>query len=143
MSTTPPPAPLADLEKYARACIAAEKHPEDHHRFAPFRCNDCGAVPLALRLQHHTGSKPGAFKGSIYGLCSECGRETRIFTFTGDHRRLLRQERPSCDCGNDYFWVAMVERIEGGQGLAGFFDEGVIVGKCSRCHRLALLASTD
>jgi len=143
MRRIPPPAPLSDLEKYARACIAAENYPADHHPFTPFGCASCGMVPLAVRLEHHTGSRPGDFKGSVFGRCSECGKETRIFTFTGNHRKLLRQERPSCDCGHNHFWVAMVERIEGGQGLAGFFDEGVIVGKCSRCHRLALLASTD
>ncbi|MGD2145998.1 MAG: hypothetical protein PVH41_04835 [Anaerolineae bacterium] len=143
MSKTPSPAPLSDLERYARACIAAEKYPGDYHRFTPFGCRVCGVVPLAVRLDHHTGSKPGDFKGVVLGRCSLCGLEARIFTFTGDHRKRVRQETPICDCGHQHFWVAMVERIEGGQGLSGFFDEGVIVAKCSRCRQFALLASTD
>ena len=39
---------LADLEKYARERIAAERYPDDYHFFRPARCSACGVVPLTL-----------------------------------------------------------------------------------------------
>jgi hypothetical protein len=140
MKRTPP---LSDLEKFARKCIAAQDYPADHHPFTPFRCSTCGAVPMALTIEHHTGSKKGDFKGSLFGRCSECGAEERVFSFTGKHRKRLRQEKPICKCGNACFWVAMVERIEGGQGLPGFFDEGVVVGQCPECGQRVAFVYTD
>jgi hypothetical protein len=55
----------------------------------------------------------------------------------------LRKEKPVCECGNTHFLVAICERIEGEEGLAGFFDEGVIVGQCSRCSRNRAFVYTD
>jgi hypothetical protein len=136
-------APLSSLEKFARQCIAAQDYPADHHRFTPFRCPACGVVPLALTIEHHTGSKKGNFKGVVLGRCTECGRQERVFSFTGKQRKRLRQEQPKCTCGNTRFWVAMVERIEGDQGLPGFFDEGVVVGQCSQCGRNQAFVYTD
>ena len=51
------PAPLVDLEKFARKCIAADCYPNDYHRFILARCETCGVVPLELTIEHHTGSK--------------------------------------------------------------------------------------
>jgi hypothetical protein len=96
-----------------------------------------------LTIEHHTGSRKGDFKGVILGLCSGCGGEERIFSFTGKHRKRTRQEKPTCTCGNTRFWVAMVERIEGNEGLPGFFDEGVIAGQCSQCGRNQVFVYTD
>jgi hypothetical protein len=39
--------------------------------------------------------------------------------------------------------VAEYERIERDDGMIGFFDEGVVVGKCSRCGRNRALVYTD
>jgi hypothetical protein len=96
-----------------------------------------------LRIEHHTGSKRRDFKGVIWARCSVCDREQRIFSFTGKHRRRSREERPVCDCGEARFFVAKLERIEGSEGLPGFFDEGVIVGECSRCGRRRAFVYTD
>ncbi|MGD9001594.1 MAG: hypothetical protein PVF04_02930 [Anaerolineae bacterium] len=134
---------LSDLEKFARQCIAARDHPADHHWFTPFRCPTCGVVPLALTIEHHTGSKKGDFKGLIFGRCSECGSEERIFSFTGKHRKRLREETPACQCGSVFFVVAECERMEGDEGLLGFFDEGVVVGQCSECGRNRVFVHTD
>jgi hypothetical protein len=136
-------APLAELERFARQCIAAQDHPGDHHPFTPFGCRACGVVPISVTIEHHTGSRKPDFKGVILARCSECGREGRVFSFTGEHRKRLRRERPSCECGSVSFWVAMVERVEGAQGLPGFFDEGVIVGQCSQCGKRVVFAYTD
>jgi hypothetical protein len=39
--------------------------------------------------------------------------------------------------------VCECERFEGGDGLSGFFDEGVVVGKCSECGRNRVMVYTD
>jgi hypothetical protein len=67
----------------------------------------------------------------------------RLFTFTGDSRQKLRDERPECECGGRSFIVGLCERIEGEQGIPGFFDEGVIVGKCTLCNRNKAFLYTD
>ena len=67
----------------------------------------------------------------------------RLFTFTGVHREKLREERPECECGNRIFMVGQCERIEGEQGIPGFFDEGVIVGKCIQCNRNKVFVLID
>lgn len=134
---------LSDLEAFARTCIAAQRYPGDAHFFKPFRCDTCGVVPFELSIEHHTGSKKGNFRGTITGRCSECGDTKRVFSFTGKHREPLREERPACKCGHTEFIVAECERIERDDGMIGFFDEGVVVGKCSRCGRNRALVYTD
>lgn len=134
---------LSDLEAYARGCIAADRYPHDHHFFRPFECDACGVVPFAVTIEHHTGSRKGNFRGVIHGECAACGSGKRLFGFTGKHRKQLRTERPVCKCGNANFLTGECERIESGEGLSGFFDEGVVVGKCSRCGRNLALVHTD
>lgn len=134
---------LAGLFGFARECLAAHRYPHAHHTFNVFTCPDCGVKPLALRIEHHTGSMKRDFRGVIFARCSACDRERRLFSFTGEHRTGLREERPVCDCGHGTFVVAKVERIEGDQGLPGFFDEGVIVGQCPRCGRYTAFVYTD
>ena len=134
---------LSDLEAYARKCIAAHRYPGDAHFFTPFRCDTCGVVPFELTIEHHTGSKKGNFRGTITGRCSECGDTKRLFSFTGQHRKPLREEKPACTCGHTEFVVAECERIERDEGVMGFFDEGVVVGTCSRCGRNQALVYTD
>jgi hypothetical protein len=134
---------LADLEAYARKRIAAHRYPNDHHLFRPARCTTCGVVPLELTVEHHTGSRKGNFRGVILSRCSVCGGEERIFSFTGKHRKPEREEKPACVCGNAYFLVAECERIEGDEGMRGFFDEGVVAGQCSQCGRKRAIVFTD
>ena len=134
---------FSGLEGFARICIDAHRYPGDYHRFTLSRCSGCGVVPFELTIEHHTGSRKGDFKGRILGLCSACGAESRIFSFTGKHRELLRRETPACRCGNGQFYVGECERIERDDGLLGFFDEGVVVGQCSRCGRNQRLVHTD
>jgi hypothetical protein len=134
---------LANLEAFARQQIAAQRYPDDHHPFRVFRCDGCGVVAFELTIEHHTGSAEADFKGVIWGKCTECGSRKRLFSFTGEHRKWLRDEQAVCECGNASFLVAECERIEGDQGLSGFFDEGVVVGKCSRCGRNRAFVYTD
>ena len=131
------------LEGFASKCIDAHRYPGDYHCFALARCSGCGVVPFALTIEHHTGSRKGNFKGRIFGLCPECGEETRIFSFTGKHREAVRRDIPTCRCGNGRFYVGECERIERDDGLLGFFDEGVVAGQCSRCGRNKALVHTD
>lgn len=136
-------ASYADLIEFGRTCLAARRHPRDHHPCTMYACSACGAKPLELRIEHHTGSEQRDFKGVIIAHCSACGSEAPIFTFTGKHRKPLREERSVCACGGKEFLVAMVERIEGEDGLPGFFDEGVMVGECCRCGRHTAFVYTD
>lgn len=134
---------LSDLEAFARKQIAAHRYPDDYHIFRPFNCDACGVVPFVITIEHLTGSKKGNFKGMIWGKCTECKSRKRLFSFTGDHRKPLREEKPVCKCGNGSFLVGECERIESDDGLMGFFDEGVVVGQCSHCARNQALVQTD
>ena len=134
---------LSDLERYAGKQINARSYPAAVHRFRVLECEQCGAAALALTVEHHSGSKPGKFRGVIYGECSGCAKKGIVYRFTGSHREKTRQEKPSCSCGNRYFLVAELERFESEDGLAGFFDEGVVVGKCASCNRNRVIVSTD
>ena len=135
---------LSDLERFAKERIDAQRYPDDYHFFTLSRCRACGVVPFELTIEHHTGSRKGDFKGVIRGQCSNCKENTRIFSFTGEHRKHLRIEKPVCAaCGNTWFFVGECERIEGDEGVPGFFDEGVVVGKCSECGRNRVLVCTD
>jgi hypothetical protein len=134
---------LSDLETYAKEQIAADRYPDDYHFFKPYQCDTCGTVPFELIIEHHTGSKKGNFRGVIWGTCTECGTRKRVFSFTGGHRVRFREEQPTCRCGNAGFLVGECERIEGDEGVMGFFDEGVVVGRCSHCGRNRALVHTD
>jgi hypothetical protein len=96
-----------------------------------------------LTIEHHTGSKANNFRGVIWAECSQCGGRKRIFSFTGKGRSPERVEIPTCRCGNGAFIVAEMERIEGSEGIPGFFDEGVVVGSCSGCGRNSAFVYTD
>ena len=137
------PSSLSDLEAFAKDQIDAHRYPDDVHIFKPFQCDACGIVPLEMIIEHHTGSQEGDFKGEIHGTCTECGSEKLHFRFTGENRKRLRREKPDCECGNGSFLVGECERIEGEGGLKGFFDEGVVVAKCSRCGRNRVLIHTE
>lgn len=123
---------FATLHRYARKRLGAAAYPRDYHPWSVYGCPDCGLVPLTLRIEHHTGSTVPKFRGLVFARCTACGRTRRIFGFTGAHRVAEREERPICRCGSEGFYVARLDRIEGGE-MAGFYDEGVIVGECAAC----------
>jgi hypothetical protein len=134
---------LSDLEAFAKEQIAADRYPEDDHFFRLLVCDTCGVIPFEITIEHHTGSTEGDFRGVIWGECAACGCRTRLFGFTGAHRKRLREDEQVCACGSTTFLVGECERIEGEQGLAGFFDGGVVVGKCARCGRKRAFVHTD
>ena len=134
---------LSDLKRYARDRIDAQRYPNDAHIFHPKKCPTCGVVPLELMIEHHSGSKANNFRGIIFGTCTECNDTARIFSFTGEHRTPEREEKPMCRCGSTHFLVGECERIEREEGLLGFFDEGVVVGKCAACGDKRAFVYTD
>jgi hypothetical protein len=134
---------ISDLRAFALDCLAADRYPQDVHTWTLFKCDVCGADTFTVTIEHHTGSKKGNFRGVIWGACEGCGRRRRLFRFTGQHREWLRDEEPACTCGSRAFAVGESERIEGDEGLAGFFDEGVVVGQCRRCGRNKAFVYTD
>lgn len=124
---------LADLEAFCRKCIAADSFPGDDHVFTPFACETCGVIAFAVTIEHQAGSKERNFRGLIHGVCKLCGRRQRLFLFGREHRETLRTETPACTCGNEDFLVAECDRMEREGAVPGFFDEGVVAGRCSRC----------
>jgi hypothetical protein len=137
------PESLSELDDFAKQCINSQNYPNDNHTFSLYSCNSCKSSAIKLTIEHHTGSEEWNFKGIIWGECAECGYLMRLFTFTGSHREKLRDERPVCECGSRTFIAGQCERIEGEQGIPGFFDEGVIVGKCTLCNRNRTFVFTD
>lgn len=136
-------AEFSGLQAFAKNSIAAHKYPNDYHIFASAKCPACGVVPFEVTIEHHSGSKKGDFKGLIYGCCVECGNEARIFSFTGQHRKRVREAKPVCKCGNKTFLVGECERIDGDERIMGFFDEGVVVGRCFKCNQNQVFVFTD
>ena len=134
---------ISELEDFAKHCLNSQAYPNDEHIFNLYKCTSCHSPVLKLTMEHHTGSEEWAFKGIIRGECASCGYLLQLFTFTGEHRKILKTEYPVCDCGNRDFIAGQCERYEGEQGIPGFFDEGVIVGKCSKCSRNLVFANTD
>jgi hypothetical protein len=134
---------ISDLEAFAKGKIAAERYPNDYHFFTLFKCDGCGVAPFELVIEHHTGSKEGNFKGMILGQCVKCGSNKRVFSFTGDHRKRMQKVKPVCKCGAEGFLVGECERVEGEEGVMGFFDEGVVVGKCTDCGQNQVFVYTD
>lgn len=134
---------ISDLRAFALERLAADRYPQDYHIWKLFTCEACGAEGFAVTIEHHTGSKKGDFKGVIWGDCAACGRRQRLFRFTGEHRQRLRDEAPACTCGGRAFGVGECERIEGDEGLPGFFDEGVVVGQCRQCGQNQAFVYTD
>jgi hypothetical protein len=132
-----------DLEDYATTILKAERYPNDYHLFKLYGCDDCGVVPFELIIEHHTGSREGDFKGKIVGSCTKCSGNKLLFSFTGNQRKKVQDEKPLCECENEGFIVGECERIEGDEGLLGFFDEGVVVGKCAGCGINQVLVMTD
>lgn len=126
---------ISELEEFAKQCINSQAYPNDEHRFLLYQCTSCRSLEIKFTIEHHTGSEKWSFKGIIRGECSVCGYLLQLFTFTGEHRKLLKIEHHVCDCGNNNFIVGQCERYEGEHGIPGFFDEGVVVGKCLKCNR--------
>ena len=143
-STTHPP-DLSDLEDFAKARIAAERYPNDIHTRRVARCEACGVVGFEVTVEHDEGSKRGKFKGVIWVDCPGCGARQRFMAFTAypERGKTIRVERPTCRCGGTTFFVLECERIEREDGLPGFFDEGVVAGKCARCGALRAFVLTD
>lgn len=137
------PASLLELDVFAKQCINSQNYPDDYHNFTLYTCNSCGSSTFKLTIEHHTGSEEWNFRGIIWGECAECGYLMRLFTFTGAHREKFREEHPVCDCGSRIFLAGQCERIEGENGIPGFFDEGVAVGKCNSCNRNQAFVYTD
>ena len=134
---------LADLEAFAKRYIAAERFPNDIHRFTAAACPRCGVVPLTLTIEHHTGSKKQDFKGRITAHCGTSGRTFSVLSFTGAQRKPVREEQPECRCGSVDFLVGECERVERDGGLPGFFAERVVVGNCVVCGRDLAFVYTD
>jgi hypothetical protein len=134
---------ISDLRTFALECLAADRYPQDYHTWKLFTCEACGGDTFAVTVEHHTGSKRGDFKGLIWGDCEACGHRQQLFGFTGAHRKHLRDEAPACRCGSRAFAVGECERIEGEEGLMGFFDEGVVVGQCRHCGGFRAFVYTD
>jgi len=87
--------------------------------------------------------------GCVYGADEgpvNCGTPhtlVELLSFTGPHRRSERAEAMMCPCRSTKLSIAMCGRYKCEDGIPGFFDEGVIVGKCTDCLRNVVVALTD
>jgi len=137
-----------ELENYAKEQINAEAYADDVHICTQFRCNHCELIaPFSLLISYSNAcdeNRPASdFAGTIYSTCSICGSvETPLSIIRGNHPE-AEKEHPVCSCGSNSFFLCMCERYEGAHGLEGFFDEGVIVGKCSSCGSFRTFLFTD
>jgi hypothetical protein len=135
---------LSDLDDFARECINSKAYPDDIHNFSTYTCSSCKvSTSFRLLVEHHTGSVESNFRGIIWGECSECGYLMRLFTYTGTHRQMLIEEQVVCECGNRSFLAGLCERTESEKGIPGFFDEGVVVGKCTQCNLNSVIVYID
>ena len=137
-----------DLEAFARKQINAETYPDDVHICNQFRCKQCAeVVPFSLCISYSRAcddARPAQdFAGTVHSTCSKCGSKGIVLSIKRGAFPEEEQETPRCSCGSDSFYLCMCERYEGANGLEGFFDEGVIVGKCSRCGALKTFLFTD
>jgi hypothetical protein len=134
-----------DIEEYARGQINAAAYSDDIHRCYLFHCNACQrVVPFSLRISYSEACSDGRpaydFAGTVFGTCTHCNQEQILLSIKVDDFEEDEQEYPVCSCGSDTFVLCMCDRYEGPSGLEGFFDEGVLVGKCETCgtHRTFL-----
>jgi hypothetical protein len=137
-----------DLEDYAREKINAAAYPDDDHRCFLYSCNNCKqVVPFSIRISYSVAcdeTRPAYdFAGTVYGTCIQCNQEQKLFGITVNNYPEEEQDHPICSCGSDAFILCMCERYEGPSGLTGFFDEGVLVGKCETCGTLKTFLYTD
>lgn len=127
-----------ELEEYAKLQINAAAYADDVHICNHFECGQCKeVVPFTLRISYSDAcddARPAQdFAGTVFGTCSKCGSTDSIFGIIRGNWPETEQEHPVCSCGSDSFILCMCERYEGAYGLQGFFDEGVLVGRCSNC----------
>ena len=137
-----------ELEEYAKNQINAAAYADDVHTCNHFECGHCNeVVPFTLRISYSDAcddARPAQdFAGTVYGTCGKCGSTDSLFGIIRGRFPETEQEHPVCSCGSDSFFLCMCERYEGAYGLQGFFDEGVIVGKCSTCGILRTFLYTD
>lgn len=135
--------PRQSLRSFALDRLNAARYPNDRHIYVSFTCEECGEDRFDVLITHHSGSKSGNFRGVVKGTCKACGTVRNVLSFTGSHRKPEKEEHPHCSCGSFVFHVAECERIEGDDGLDGFFDEGILVGKCANCGRNMVFVETD
>ncbi|TFG28375.1 hypothetical protein EU528_11305 [Candidatus Thorarchaeota archaeon] len=137
-----------ELEAYAKEQINAVAYADDVHTCNHFRCSKCEqVVPVSLLISYSEAcddARPAQdFAGTVYGTCGKCGSTDSLFGIIRGSYLETEEEHPVCSCGSNSFFVCMCERYEGAQGLQGFFDEGVLVGKCSKCGSLRTFLFTD
>lgn len=127
-----------DLDEYAKQQLNASAYPDDVHICSMFQCDRCQrTMPFSILMSYSeacdTARPPSDFAGTLRGTCTECGMEKTLFSIITDGLPEVKDEHPICSCGSDAFILCLCERYEGEEGLSGFFDEGVIVGKCVVC----------
>jgi len=137
--------PTDELEDYAKEQINAGAYSDDVHTCTLFRCEKCErTVPFVIEISYSAAcdkARPALdFAGTVSGTCGDCGMIQTLFSIKRGDYPEVEQEYPVCSCGSYTYITCLCERYEGASGLQGFFDEGVIVGKCATCgtHRTFL-----
>jgi hypothetical protein len=136
------------LEDYGKEQINAAAYSDDVHICTLFSCEHCERIsPFSLLISYSTAcdrARPAAdFAGTVQGTCSQCGTTDVLFGIKRGNHPESETEHPVCSCGSDAFVLCLCERYEGASGLQGFFDEGVLVGKCATCGSHKTFLFTD
>jgi hypothetical protein len=134
---------MSDLKVFAREKIGANNYPDDVHIYVEANCDKCGVVPFEVTLEHWNGGSPVDFYGVIWLQCSVCGEKKEYLSVLEEGGKISHIEQCRCKCDNVTFYVASCDRIEVWEDKPSFFDEGVVVGKCSLCGSLIKFAMTD
>ncbi|MGQ9722064.1 MAG: hypothetical protein ACUVXA_12165 [Candidatus Jordarchaeum sp.] len=134
---------LPDLEQFAREIVGAESYPDDVHIYVEAGCDKCGVVPFEVTVEHWNGDSPVDFHGKIWLKCSVCGEKQEYLYSLLEGSKLQYIEECRCKCDSAKFFVASCDRIEVWDDQPSFYDEGVVVGKCSVCGSIIRIAMTD
>ncbi|MBS7251012.1 MAG: hypothetical protein KIH08_10565 [Candidatus Freyarchaeota archaeon] len=132
---------LEELKVFAYEKICADDYPENVHVYVEAECVNCGLVPFRVTVEHWNGDSPVAFHGIIRLQCSACGREKDYLSVLEDGGKPNYFEQRKCKCDNPTFYIASCDRMERVED-ANVFSEGVVVGKCSNCGALQVIAMT-
>jgi hypothetical protein len=131
------------LYQYAKKRLSKGGDDPYTYTFRMAECNQCGITPVELTIEHHSGSKVNDFKGILFTTCTNYHQEKEFLHFTGSHRTPQSQVKPVCRCGSRHFYAGECESYENDEFLAGFFDEGVVVGLCAGCQKMVVFVYTD
>lgn len=106
-----------------------------------FLCDcDCGGMTFYTIVEPDLAARRGRFNGRVLATCEECGDRSLFLSVLPQHPDTGGQvaEVLACECGNHTFHLGMGELFDD-----GFFDMGLVVGRCTNCLQPRVVVETD